>query len=103
MTASRDRLSTLADELRAFGIQFEVEAVSRHHGRDRPLTPRQLELVQAAVERGYYDTPRDRSLTKLVSELNLSKSTVSETLHRAEGAIVKRFVDEFSSESFEDS
>jgi len=56
------------------------------------LTDRQRELLLAAVDAGYYDTPRECSLTDLATELDMAKSTVSETLHRAEGTIIEEFV-----------
>jgi predicted DNA binding protein len=94
VTATRDRLSTLGDQLQALGISFEVESVTQGVEADRLLTDRQSTLVDTAVEEGYYDTPRDCTLTDLAAEVGVAKSTASETLHRAEGKIVKEFVDE---------
>lgn len=47
----------------------------------------------AAVEAGYYDTPRTCTLTELADEVGLAKSTCSEILHRAEEIIVKEFIE----------
>ncbi|ELZ24098.1 Bacterio-opsin activator HTH domain-containing protein [Halosimplex carlsbadense 2-9-1] len=94
VTAPRDRLSTLGDQLRQFGIEFEVMAVRQEMETEQLLTPKQLRLVQTAVEEGYYDTPRECTLTELAEESDIAKSTCSETLHRAEEKIVKEFVDE---------
>ncbi|WP_135363192.1 helix-turn-helix domain-containing protein [Halosimplex halophilum] len=94
VTAPRDRLSTLGDQLRQFGIEFEVMAVRQEMETEQLLTPKQLRLVQTAVEEGYYDTPRECTLTELADEADIAKSTCSETLHRAEEKIVKEFVDE---------
>lgn len=94
VTATRDRLSTLGDQLRALGITFDVESVTQQVETDRLLTDRQATLVETAVEEGYYDTPRDCTLTDLAEEIGVAKSTASETLHRAEGKIIKEFVDE---------
>lgn len=90
--APHDRLSALGDQLRAFGIQFTVERVQEQVVPEQLLTDRQLELVETAVERGYYDTPRGCTLTELADELDLAKSTCSEVLHRAEGKIVRQFL-----------
>ncbi len=92
LTASHDRLSELGDQLDAFGIRFTVESIERYVDPDRLLTDRQRRLMVAAVERGYYDTPRGCSLTDLAESLDVAKSSVSETLHRAEGAVVKHYV-----------
>ncbi|QLH78891.1 helix-turn-helix domain-containing protein [Halosimplex rubrum] len=94
VTAPRDRLSALGDQLRQFGIEFEVMAVRQEMETEQLLTPKQLRLVQTAVEEGYYDTPRECTLTELADESDIAKSTCSETLHRAEEKIVKEFVDE---------
>lgn len=99
ITASRDRLSTLADQLREFGIQFEVRSVQQEVETEQLLTPKQLSLLEAAVEHGYYDTPRDCTLTQLADEVGIAKSTCSETLHRAEEKVIKEFIEEAAAES----
>lgn len=91
LTASRDRLSRLGDQLEAFNISYRVESVEHYVNPDRLLTDRQRRLLLAAVDHGYYDTPRDCTLTELAAELDVSKSSLSETLHRAEGAVVKHY------------
>jgi predicted DNA binding protein len=52
----------------------------------------QLQLLAMAVERGYYDTLRECSLTELANELGIAKSTCSEISHHAEGEVIKQFV-----------
>ncbi|MCL9815074.1 helix-turn-helix domain-containing protein [Natranaeroarchaeum aerophilus] len=94
VTASPDRLSMLSDRLDAFGLEFEVEYVKPRVDREQLLTNRQQELIQEAVSRGYYDTPRECSMTELAEVVGIAKSTCSETLHRAEGKIIKEFVSE---------
>jgi hypothetical protein len=93
VTAPNDRLSALGDQLDAFGISFSVDFIQQRLTDEQLLTDRQRRLVATAVESGYYDTPRDCSLTDLAEALDIAKSTASETLHRAEGAIVKDFAD----------
>lgn len=94
ITAPQHRLSALADQLETFGISYTVEQVSQRVEPERLLTESQLRLLVAAVENGYYDTPRDCSLTELADRVGLAKSTASETLHRAEESIVKQFVED---------
>lgn len=91
VTTSQDRLSELGDQLDAFGIQFTVEEVRYHLQTEQLLTERQEALVDRAIELGYYDTPRGCTLTELAEDVGLAKSTCSETLHRAEGTMVKEF------------
>ncbi|WP_257300817.1 helix-turn-helix domain-containing protein [Haloarchaeobius sp. FL176] len=94
ITAPQHRLSALAEQLDTFGIPYTVNQVSQRVEPERLLTDSQLRLLLAAVDRGYYDTPRDCSLTELADERGMAKSTASETLHRAEEAVVKRFVED---------
>lgn len=94
VTASRGRLSELGDQLRLLDIDFVVESVTQLVETDRLLTERQSKLVEAAVEEGYYDTPRNCTLTDLADSVGIAKSTASETLHRAEEKIIKKFAED---------
>jgi hypothetical protein len=99
LTTSRDRLAAMADQLEAMGLDYHVEWIKESVDPERVLTARQRELVLEAVEAGYYDSPRGCSLTDLADDLGLAASTLSETLHRAEGKIVREFVSELSVEA----
>ena len=94
LTASRDRLSEFGRQLEAFGMSYTLNRV--YDAVDTPtlLTDQQRRLLVTAVELGYYDTPRECTLTELAEEVDLAKSTASVTLHRAEETVVKEFVAE---------
>jgi hypothetical protein len=98
LTTSRDRLAAMADQLEVMGLDYHVEWIKESLDPERVLTARQRELVLEAVEAGYYDSPRACSLTELADDLGLAASTLSETLHRAEGKIVREFVTDLSDE-----
>ena len=91
VTTSQDRLSELGEQLDAFDIRFTVEQIRYQLQTEELLTERQRSLVDRAIEMGYYDTPRQCTLTELAEAADLAKSTCSETLHRAEGKIIKEF------------
>ena len=91
ITTSQDRLSALGEQLEAFNIEYTVEEIRYHLQTEQLLTDRQESLVRTAIENGYYDTPRTATLTELAEMEGLAKSTCSETLHRAEGKIIKEF------------
>lgn len=91
VTAPNERLSELGTQLEAFGISFSVEYVQQRLRDEDLLTERQQNIVLTAVEEGYYDTPRECSLTDLADAMGIAKSTASETLHRAEEQIIKQF------------
>jgi predicted DNA binding protein len=95
--------------LTAFGRRLTGEGVTVGIGssdadEEPTLTDAQRDLVLAAVAAGYYDTPRECTLTDLAKARGLAKSTCSETLHRAEGRVLRRFVaGEFDDEDSEKS
>ncbi len=93
VTAPHEQLSQLGDTLDALGISYQVGYVQEHVPDDQLLTDRQHRLIEAAVEAGYYDTPRECSLTELAETLDIAKSTASETLHRAEEKVIKRYAE----------
>jgi len=56
------------------------------------LPPEQQAAVEAAVDHGYYRTPRALSLTELAEAIDVSRSTLQYRLQRAESWIVRSFV-----------
>lgn len=91
VTGSRDRLSSLCEHLEALDLEFDVAYVQEYSDPGGMLSDRQRELLCAAVDRGYYDSPRECTLTELAEDFGIAKSTCSEILHRAEGQIVRAF------------
>jgi predicted DNA binding protein len=92
VTAPRERLSELGTLLEQFGVPFDLVSVTQSVDTQSLLTAEQYELLETAIERGYYDTPRTSTLTELADAVGLAKSTTSEKLHRAEGKVIKEFV-----------
>lgn len=92
LTAAQSRLSELTTQLTEFGMSYEIEYLRQSPTSADLLTERQRALLVEAVERGYYDTPRECTLTDLADALGLAKSTVSERLHRIEEKVMKEFV-----------
>jgi predicted DNA binding protein len=94
ITASSDRISALGRQLDAFGLRYELERIYRSPDPPDLLTERQRDLLIEAIDRGYYDTPRECTLTELAEATGTAKSTISGILHRAEGNVLKEFVAE---------
>ena len=92
LTATQSRLSELTAQLESFGLSYRVEYLRQSPTTSELLTEQQRAVLVEAVERGYYDTPRECTLTELAEELDHAKSTLSERLHRVEEAVVKEFV-----------
>lgn len=94
ITTSHEELSQLKDVFEAEGIPYEIGSVTQSTDPTDLLTDRQRQFITEANERGYYDTPRDCTLTELAAALDISKGGASRMLHRAEGRIIKHFLGE---------
>lgn len=91
LTASREQLSTFRNELEAGEIEYQLDQISGRDEAEELLTARQQEVVELAVEHGYYDSPRQCTLSDLADKLEVNKSVVSRILQRAEGHIITRY------------
>jgi predicted DNA binding protein len=92
VVGDKERVEAFGRRLAGDGMTVGVTATGDADS-DRTLTEAQRELVFEAVRAGYYDTPRRCTLTELAEANGIAKSTCSETLHRAEGRVMRRFVD----------
>jgi predicted DNA binding protein len=64
-------------------ISVDIRRLSKVLDR-KNLTPRQQQIIQHALDRGYFDYPRRIDLSNLAGELKVSKSTLGEILRRGE-------------------
>jgi len=55
------------------------------------ITDRQLEFLRAAVERGYFDTPKAVTLERLADDLGVSKDDLRRELRAAVQAAYREF------------
>ncbi len=60
-------------------------------GGDGVLTARQADLLRRAMAAGYFEVPRRISLTELAARLDLSASSLSETLAVAEKKLLENW------------
>ena len=65
--------------------------------KEKLLTPRQREVFELALRRGYWTSPREITLTDLSVELKIAKSTLSVILHSIECKIIDKYYDEILS------
>jgi len=101
---TRMRLSVVGDkdDLRALveefpeGFDLTVEEVGEYNRRrgtlGAGLTDRQLAAIEAAVDVGYYEVPREADLGAVADELGCAESTASNHLRKAESRVMRRFV-----------
>lgn len=85
-----DDLRALLADLPA-SVTSTVERLGDYDRRRAPetvLTDRQREVVATASELGYYDVPRDATVSDVAAELDITDSTVSAHLRKAESAVM---------------
>jgi predicted DNA binding protein len=90
-------LTDLVENLEAgagVGVEIlELGTFDRRHGTVAGgLTDRQLELVEIAVESGYYAVPRESSLADVAAAAGVARSTASTILRRAEATVMGALV-----------
>ena len=94
----RDAIATEIDE--TTGVSFvrvgDADGVVSDDDDDSTLTPEQDAAVRAAVERGYYRTPREIETYELAEELGVPGSTLSYRLRRAEAQLADAYVSDHS-------
>lgn len=94
--AARELLTYLGRSFPASAFTVECAAMT-----DSPpcvvvvdnLTDRQLATLAVAVERGYYDKPKDAQLSEIAAEFDCSASAISQRLTGAERKLVRSFVE----------
>lgn len=80
------------------GLSLELERVSEmtdwnaDDGADATLSVTERETLAAAVEAGYYRTPREATVAELAESLDEPHSTVQYRLQRAEEKVIEEFV-----------
>ncbi|MGQ3720788.1 helix-turn-helix domain-containing protein [Natrialba aegyptia] len=80
--------------LRLTELDPERNAVEAAVNPTDALPEEQQAALQAAVEYGYYETPRQIDLSELADRLDVPRSTLSYRLRRAEATLASTFVGE---------
>ena len=96
--ADYDQLRAIVADLRERFPGVDIKRFVRSPAGDRPrdgvlfdrskLTARQLEVLETAYERGYFERPRRTNATEIAAELDISPSTFREHLAAAESKIL---------------
>jgi hypothetical protein len=55
------------------------------------LAPEQKSALEAAIEHGYYEEPRQQSVTEIATDVGVSRSTFQYRLNRAEAWLAQQF------------
>lgn len=99
LTFSRTDVREIITELDTLG-QARVEKLSRVPDRPAGLSKRQLEVVEAALNAGYYDWPRGADAETVASQLDITHPTFLEHLRKAEKKLLSNALTAPSGESF---
>lgn len=92
----RESLSLTYERCEEHGLSITVDRIygfddDRHQRFG--LTTQQRETMLTALEHGYYDVPRESSLTDLAETLDISHQALSERLRRGHGNLIKHALD----------
>ncbi|WP_435156727.1 helix-turn-helix domain-containing protein [Haladaptatus sp. DFWS20] len=78
------------------GIPITLEGIGEYHPDMRQLasllTDRQQELLELAINEGYYEMPRRATLNDLADRANISAGTVGEHLRKIETKVIMELV-----------
>ncbi|ELY94000.1 bacterio-opsin activator HTH domain-containing protein [Natrialba hulunbeirensis JCM 10989] len=81
-------------------ISVDVRAIGEYDRRYVPLsgdlTDRQFEALEAAVEIGYFEVPREAGVDEVADELGCASSTASRLLQKAQARVMQRLVGRYS-------
>jgi len=92
---AKEELKMFLDLMESMG---EIEKISftkaTYDSKDliSTLTEKQKEVIELAKKKGYYDYPRGITIEELSKELNISKSTTSEHLRKAEQRLMSEIL-----------
>lgn len=100
----RNTLRELVSRLRSSNASVSVNGITyANSGTEGSIkldvsevTEKQLEALQAAVDTGYYDSPRRADLEVLADRLDVSKSAVSQRLKAVESRLARKLVAQWS-------
>lgn len=77
-------------------LTLSLEGIGEYHPDSEQLysvlTPRQQEVLESAVEMGYYEVPRRVTHGDIAQEIGVSAGTVGEHLRKVEGKVLSTLV-----------
>jgi len=88
--SSNENLTRLMKELKETGVEAKLKKVV-HLKTESALTSRQEEIIQIALEKGFFDFPRRTSLHPLAKDFGISAAALSEILRRGERRIYQEY------------
>lgn len=84
----RDDLRNIVSELREVG-SVHLAQLTPYRASEGLLSDRQAEVVQTALDGGYYEWPRETDAETLAADLDISHTTFLEHLRKAERTLLR--------------
>lgn len=89
--ASREQFDAFREHVREQGASFDLLDLTEPGSARQStvsLTPSQRDALVAALERGYYDVPRETAARELAEELDMAHQSLSELLRRGTATLI---------------
>jgi len=101
LTFDREAVRGVVDSLGEMGVA-ELERITSVPDRPAALSPRQYEIVTAAIEAGYYDWPRRMEAEEIAAQLDITHPTFLEHLRKAERKLLLAALPSRGTDHFDD-
>lgn len=88
ITDTRDRFQAFRSALEQSSMTYELLSVVQAVDRGGLLTDRQRELLERALQEGYFEVPRECTLEDVADTVGVDPSTASGVLRRAQARLV---------------
>ncbi len=89
----REDLKAIVEDFRKVG-SVTLGSLSEFGEGSSSLTPRQREVVETALDAGYFEWPREVTSEELAARLDISRPTFLEHLRKAEGTLLSQMLRE---------
>lgn len=96
LVGPQNAIAETIHEYESVGASPDLRKLGSYSGGEKPtdeLTDKQLEVIQTAMEMGYYEVPKEASTNQIAAELALDGSTVAEHLQRAERNVLRQVLE----------
>lgn len=89
----REDLKAMIDDFNETG-EATLGKVSKFNESTAGLTDRQFEVIECALEEGYFEWPRDASSEEIAEKLGVSRATFLEHLRKAQSKLLTEAIEE---------
>ncbi len=91
LISDRKKIDNLFDEFDTKKLDYNLIEIG-YYRPETLLTPNQDQVLKDAVKLGYYEIPREISLTNMAKKYNISASALSETFRRIDKKLAQYYL-----------